>query len=295
MATIVPKAVVFFMAHAGITQVLSWIQWRLSLPVPEHVAFRVFCPPSFVMPEPHFKRLPYYYETHWGSPSIIYAQMDGYAHILKEFPSVDMVFLVSGSCVPIASADTFLKILNLNKSHVPFTRSGNGGHANRKDKLYEVKPSFLKSLSLNVQPEHSTLQWLHLTRPHIQYLIAFPLWKMLSIHSTLEITYKLRGKKVPVPDEYWPWFILRNSGICYADIIDKTLTEQDREYSTSPSPITWHSLDLSRKVYDGYDTIKQEEIFSLVNLRSIVQECSSQGSLFYRKVGIGVNFLEFKP
>jgi len=87
MAT--PQIVIFFLAHAGIAQMMTWVSWFLSAP-PGSVAFRVFCDPSILLARPYFARLPFFFSTTWGGAQVVYAIRDGYRSILSEFPGVKM-------------------------------------------------------------------------------------------------------------------------------------------------------------------------------------------------------------
>ena len=84
-----PSIVVFFMAHAGIAQMMAWVSWFLDAPAGS-VAFRVFCPPSTLLAKPYFQRLPFFFKTTWGSQQFVYALQEGYRSILAEFPDVSM-------------------------------------------------------------------------------------------------------------------------------------------------------------------------------------------------------------
>lgn len=88
-ATMPPSIVVFFMAHAGIAQMMAWVSWFLDAPAGS-VAFRVFCPPSTLLAKPYFQRVPIFFKTTWGSQQFVYALQEGYRSILAEFPDVDM-------------------------------------------------------------------------------------------------------------------------------------------------------------------------------------------------------------
>jgi hypothetical protein len=81
--------VIFFMAHAGIAQMMAWVSWFLDAPAGS-VAFRVFCPPSTLLAKPYFQRLPFFFKTTWGSAQFVYAIQEGYRSILAEFPDVSM-------------------------------------------------------------------------------------------------------------------------------------------------------------------------------------------------------------
>jgi hypothetical protein len=266
------KAAIFFFAHAGISRVYQWLHWHMGCP---EVALRVFCPPQTILPE-IFVKLPFFYETCWGSPQLVYVQQEAYKCILNEFPDLGMIFMVSGSDIPVASIDSLLEISNQGQSYLPFTRSGIGGHARRRDKL-----PFIDTTMIGMKPpSYQTLQWVHLTRKHAQKIAEFPLWKLQYIHTHLQYACNLYGKCMPVADEYWVWTILSQESI--DDICDRSLTEMDRESPTSSSPITWSSNEETRRVLilSG----KDGDIYDTITLSDALRYAQTHGALFYRKV-----------
>jgi hypothetical protein len=235
------------------------------------------------------KRLDFMFATSWASPQLVYVLQEGYKLILDEFKDVKMIFLASGTDIPLQNSSI---LLSISKSCFAFTRSGNGGHQNRKDKLLAIPTKDLTDFGLLSQPKHISLQWIHVTGQHARMIAEYPLWKMQLLHSKLIQTYRHYLKTMPVADEYWPWTILLQCGVQPCDVSDLTLTQQDRQEPHDCSPILWTSLTQKRKIFHSFiDDMPQ---YIETTLQDILFENKKSGALFYRKVSSAVNSIELQ-
>ena len=216
-----------------------------------------------VLSSSYFKRLPFFFSTTWGSQQIVYAMQEGYKLILDEFPDVEQIFLVSGSCIPIGSPSRAFEVCG--KSFVSHTVS-HRGRGITKDRLPLIKPRILAKLNLD-QPKFLSTQWIHLNNKDARKIVDFPLWKMQEI----QVQYQRSGIFL-IPDEFWPCYILRDS-----ETINFNLTEQDRRDDNDPSPILWTGRS---ELISGVEKTLQE----------VIQESRDSGALFYRKVSADVKF-----
>ena len=268
--------VIFCIAHKGISQIEYWSSW-----LPEDIEMRVYCPRETILPR-RAQRLPFFFATQWASPQLVYVLQEGYRCILKEFPEAAMIYLVSGTDIPVS------KTLNHTKSQIAFTRSGNGNHQNRKDKILEIRTKDLKEFGLCKQPSFMSTQWIHLTGNHARLIAEYPLWRMQLLHSKLRHTYQHYAKVMPVADEYWPWTILSQCGVTIDDVDDTICTQQDRARPDDSSPITWTSLDTKTQIFVRYDS---GPIFECKSLREILESLPEE-TLFYRKTAVILTDLE---
>jgi hypothetical protein len=281
------SVVILCIAHEGLSQGALWSRWLSGASRPLHM--RVFCPRDAVLPE-GAKRLPIWFATSWASPQLVYVLQECYKSILAEFDNLKMIYLISGKDIPVCSPETLLELPST--SRIAFTRSGNGLHQNRKDKILEVRTKQLKSYGLTAQPCHSATQWIHLTKEHARLIAEFPLWRMQLLHSKLVHTYQHYGKNMPVADEYWPWTILLQCGVTARDVIDEISTQQDRSEPYDASPIEWTSLDQKQKTFRCYeDSLARHDDSSLAD---ILKGLVGSGTLFYRKVSSAVDSYEIE-
>jgi hypothetical protein len=264
--------VIFCIAHAGITQIDVWSAWLTA----QNIQMRVFCPAGFAVPR-NARRMPFYFATQWGSPQLVYVLQEGYRHILNEFIDVEMIYLVSGFDIPVGIT------LEHTKSQIAFTRSGNGHHQNRRDKMMEIRTKDLLSYGLTQQPSYIATQWIHLTGVHAKLIADFPMWKMQLLHSKLRHTYSHYGKNMPVADEYWPWTILTQCGVTLDNVNDCICTQQDRARPHDPSPILWDGGNAS--VFTHFDG--PDAVFEIKSLRDILHSLPKE-TLFYRKISSAV-------
>ena len=295
------KAVVLFIAHAGLTQCTRWLHWHLGHP---DVALRIFCRPDYPL-YGFFERLPFFFETSWGSPQLVYVQQESYRHILKEFPEVQMIFMVSGSDIPIEPIEKLIEIADQKKSYIPRIKNGDGSlHTmlrlmpkrwpNGSDDWHQdwqqdwpidwrnecMDPDKCKDPVLNpVMPKFQAIQWIHLTSEHARLIAEFPLWKMQCIHAKMQDLYNQHGIRPPIADEYWAITILAQYKITG---IDKTLTEQDRACQDSPSPIEWDSFWHPQSIF--VSTVDGKDTFEVTSLAKTIEEARLNGALFYRKI-----------
>ena len=248
---------------------------------------RVFCPREAALPEGS-KRLPIWFATSWASPQLVYVLQECYKSILAEFDNLKMIYLISGKDIPVCTAEALLELPC--KSRIAFTRSGNGLHQNRKDKILQVRTKQLKSFGLAVQPCHLATQWVHLTAEHARMIAEFPMWRMQLLHSKLVHTYQHYGKAMPVADEYWPWTMLLQCGVTARDVIDEISTQQDRAEPGDPSPIEWQSLHEKQKTFRCFEA--NIACYDDSSLADILK--GLEGALFYRKVSSAVDSYEIE-
>jgi hypothetical protein len=274
--------VILCIAHEGLSQGALWSRWLAG----SMIYMRVFCPRDAVLPD-GAKRLPIWFATSWGSPQLVYVLQEAYKAILAEFVDVSMIYLVSGKDIPVCSPEGLLRLPE--KSRIAFTRSGNGLHQNRKDKMLQVRTKHLKSFGLSAQPCHMATQWIHLTGAHARYIAEYPLWRMQLLHSKLIHTYQHYGKNMPVADEYWPWTILLQCGVKHSDVIDVISTQQDRAEPHDASPIEWTSLTQTQKTFRCFD---DTAVYDDTCLQELLK--GLDGALFYRKVSSAVDSMEIE-
>lgn len=296
------KAVVLFIAHAGLTQCTRWLHWHLGH---QDVALRIFCRPNYPL-YGDFERLPFFFETSWGSPQLVYVQQESYRHILKEFPEVQMIFMVSGSDIPIEPIEKLLEIADQKTSYIPKVRNEDGSlhtmlrlmpkhwpqdasgediedgdirDRSGQDQSGQSRKSDSHSSESQVMPKYQTIQWIHLTAEHARRIAEFPMWKMQCIHAKMQELYNERGIRPPIADEYWAITILAQYKIMG---LDKTLTEQDRACRDSPSPIEWDSFWNPQRIFVA--TVDGKDTFEVTSLAKTIEEARQKGALFYRKI-----------
>ena len=272
------KAVILFIAHAGLSQCMQWLHWHLGNP---DVALKIFCRPDYPL-YGSFERLPFFYETTWGSPQLVYVQQEAYQHILQEHPETKMIFMVSGNDIPIVSIEKVLEIADQGQSYVPKIRGDDGCLLKMARLMPKCWPQDISKDQKDqdvIMPKYQSIQWIHLTANHARLIADFPLWKLQCIHTKMQDLYNEQGLRPPIADEYWAITILSQFKIC---CIDKTLTEQDRMEKYSPSPILWESYSEKKRIFIG--SINGKDTYEITTLAQTIEEAVKNGALFYRKI-----------
>jgi len=265
---------ILFLAHDGVANPGVWESWLASDPSVD-VRFFVFCNESvrhgraFVERHDLGVRCP----TAWGTSSIVRATVLCYRKIYDGFPEVAVVYLVSGSCVPLQPPRFF------------FERSAPGSF------YYDFRPfsslvQYVPAGPVKRNPLWSRgprwpllrrhlrchLQWCALSREHVRAVVEFP---------GLDWLYEEgdRVREVWCPDE---WVLGTVLSLCGArGVRDRPTTDHVRERFEDEHPVTWSSWRVPRRFYEPWED--REVVCSLARR---VAEARGHGYLFFRKVGV---------
>jgi len=274
-------SVVYFLAHDGVKQPDVWAKWLAACTTERRrVVARVFCNESRMGPFENERWIGFYQATAWGTPSLVHVLQRGYRAILDEFPSVDMIYLVSGYDIPIMSPELFAS-LPTKKSFVPL----NAG-------IPRMRPSAYKSLQISrlghgAQPSFQSVQWLHLTGEHAAIVARTPLAPFVEWVQWLN-----RDGATYVYDEAVPPAMLELSlGMRFGSpqwrkaFVDEPLTAFIRREEGDPSPIEWRSFDERILTEEVVDNVRQE-----YSLERAIREFRDDEFVFFRKVTDSVAF-----
>ncbi len=103
-----PEAIILFLAHAGVAQGRLWEAWKR--PVGSRIAFVVHTGGNEVKGDDFVTAhaAPLYIKSGWGDMDSVLAYQEGLCHVLDTYPSAKMIHFVSGSDIPLCSAEHLL-------------------------------------------------------------------------------------------------------------------------------------------------------------------------------------------
>ena len=308
------RIVILFLAHEGVQHPsLWWYWWQRNVQARNEVAFVVHASNNlnnkpdhhgFVN---HHRLFQSFNKTKWGDFNLVQAYIRCIKHILQTFPALQIVYLVSGYCIPITPIEQLLRDNN-QQSRCSYTASPfelNAKTQHIVDETItrinnELQYTFDKSKFLH---HH---QWIALIKSHLQILVKTDLkpWNLFDQYLTTishEQHYKLM---ITAPDEYVPMSILKHANIPDEQIkFDNPITEFKHKTTNTSNAYLWASWDLTntqrRKL--KFDTwtrtpqgnIRTEKAKPLIHY---IEQARNDGVLFYRKinhtVSIPLNFIK---
>lgn len=244
--------VVLCLAHNGVHQPLAWRYWWNACSQKHRLKFIVHSPES-AMHNPRFcydnrLNLPFP-PTQWCTPSLVMAYISAVRHILDSmYPTPpSMIYLVSGSDIPVCPADKMLEQDAYNR--------------------------------VCVVSDSAVRQWKALTGKTARRLVDFmtPEWFEATNKRLLE-GYILRKKYWSCPDEAWVYDVLRQ---IREDVPTDYGSDEERCYTLAMmssfknvSPVTWTSLSDAHFLTDFEFKISLHNLLLMVN---VYERPDSQG------------------
>lgn len=259
-----------FLAHSGVTQGPAWEKWRTASKYDFLIHFYVHANEQVRYGKDFVEkyRVPFTVKTEWYDLSLVTAYIKSAKHIVSSMPSIEIVYLVSGSDVPLRCADELFE----------FDRHS--------------RIAFTGDITFNNFPIHT--QWVHLRSEHI--------WQ-LPQPGKFEKKYKKYVDDDTAPDEWVVGALLRkipvhhhdpskalgpshSQALSYDIIINEPLTDMERADSKSPSPVLWTSYTKKRRIIRNGRRVPMD-------FEEVLQESSEDGFFFFRKAGEAIKYEDY--
>jgi hypothetical protein len=276
-----PEAVVLFLAHAGVAQGRLWEEWRR--PVGSRIAFVVHTGGQEVKGDDfvrdHFA--PLYIKSGWGDMNSVLAYQEGLRYSIEKYPSLKMIHFVSGTDIPLCSAEHLLATVT--DTLFAFAPNGRGESVHDIDEFWwePVEASFgTETRKINLVITHRASH--ALSREDASILVRCDMVAPSNLlHEKTQFMY----------DEFVPAVMLsafHRQDLEHLEWLKKSPAHaSDNHYSTC-TMVPDEKRNTHGALYTTMDDLQEKTGRSL---RAALWKMSKD-AVFFRKIGPGVDFFK---